>query len=254
MKINIEKIKSYLKKPSYPIYIFNKVSSTNSVVWNLIKRKKLGFLIIIASEQTKGKGQWGRDWYSLPGGLYISIGFELKIPVRNASHITLFSAWSVANKLRNYQLSVKLKWPNDLVIENQKLGGIKSEIKILNNVITQVVIGIGINWCNTVPDNGVNIQSHNHQIISIEQLAAIIIEAIISGYQYYLVSGIEVLLKNYIEILNDIGSKIIINDSEKIISGVNSEGKLEVSSQFPKIMTIISLSSETKYLGYSSNF
>ncbi|KFF41004.1 MAG: birA, biotin-(acetyl-CoA-carboxylase) ligase [Candidatus Atelocyanobacterium thalassa isolate SIO64986] len=254
MKINVEEIKSYIKKPSYPIYVFDRVSSTNAVAWNLMKKKELGFFVIIASEQTKGKGQWGRDWCSLPGGLYLSIGCELKIAAKNASHITLFSAWSIANKLRNYQLPVKLKWPNDLVIEHQKLGGIKSEIKIRDNIITQGIIGIGINWSNMVPENGINLQSYQHRIISIEHLAAIVIEAIISGYQYYLVSGIEVLLKNYMEILDDIGYKTIIKDFEGIISGVNSEGNLEISSQVSKIMTTINLYSGAISLGYSSRF
>ena len=239
MKTNVQKIKSYLKKPSYPIYAFSKVSSTNTVAWDLIKKKEWGFLVIIASEQTKGRGQWGREWYSSVGGLYLSIGFELDIAAKNASHITLFSSWSIANKLRSYQLPVKLKWPNDLVVNNQKLGGIKSEIKIQNDMVTQVIIGIGINWSNTVPDNGINIKSCQHQIHSIEQLAAIIIEAIIAGYQYYLVSGMEILLKNYMEILNGVGCKVIINDFEGTISGVNCEGKLEVFQQVPKIMTKI---------------
>ena len=84
MKTNVQKIKSYLKKPSYPIYAFSKVSSTNTVAWDLIKKKEWGFLVIIASEQTKGRGQWGREWYSSVGGLYLSIGFELDIAAKNA--------------------------------------------------------------------------------------------------------------------------------------------------------------------------
>lgn len=252
MNLERTKIEAYLDKSSYHLYIFDTVTSTNQIVWDLLEEGKTPPIIAIASQQTAGRGQWGRTWFSPPGGLYLSIGLKLQIAAKDAPHLTLFTAWGIANGLRSHQLPVKLKWPNDLILEGRKLGGIKSETRIQQGMITQGIIGVGINWCNQVPETGIKIQSYQNppQIKSLEELAAITIEGVFQGYQYYLTHGVEALLRNYLEMLDSVGRKVIIEGMTGIIVGVTNQGELKVSLQAPGAKTTIKLPPGTISLGY----
>jgi BirA family biotin operon repressor/biotin-[acetyl-CoA-carboxylase] ligase len=252
MTLDRQKIEPHLKESTYPLYIFDTVTSTNQIVWDLLAEGKTSPIIAIASQQTAGRGQWGRTWISDPGGLYLSMGLKLQILAMDAPHLTLLSAWGIAKGLQGQQLRVKLKWPNDLILEGRKLGGIKSETRIQQGMITQGVIGVGINWCNQVPETGINIQSYPkpHQIKSLEELAAITIEGVFQGYEYYLTHGIEALLRNYLEMLDSVGRKVIIEGMTGIIVGVTNQGELKVSLQAPGAKTTIKLPPGTISLGY----
>ena len=146
MSIDPRKIQIQLQKPELPLHIFDTVTSTNQVVWDLLAEGNPFPLLAIASQQTAGRGQWGRNWFSAVGGLYLSIGLKLQITAQNAPHLTLFSAWGIAENLPRYGLPVKLKRPIDLILQGRKLGGIKSETRIQQETITHCVIGVGINW------------------------------------------------------------------------------------------------------------
>ncbi len=252
MSLDPRKITAYLKHPSYPLYIFDTVTSTNQVVWDLLAEENPFPLMAIACQQTAGRGQWGRNWVSAVGGLYLSIGLNLQMIAQNAPHLTLFTAWGIAQKLRQYGLPVKLKWPNDLLLEGRKLGGIKSETRIQQKNITHCVIGVGINWSNTVPKPGITLQSYPkpHHIDSLERLAAITINGVFEGYDHYLSNGIDNLLKNYIEILDSVGRKVIIEGMTGTIIGVSTQGELKVSLQAPGSKTTLTLPPGTLSLGY----
>ncbi|ACB51124.1 biotin acetyl CoA carboxylase ligase [Crocosphaera subtropica ATCC 51142] len=252
MRLDHRKINADLKQPSYPLHIFDTVTSTNQVVWDLLAGGNPFPVIVIASQQTAGRGQWGRTWVSSPGGLYLSIGLNINLEAKNAPHLTLLSAWGIAQSLRRYRLPVQLKWPNDLILEGRKLGGIKSETRIHNKMITHSVIGVGINWSNQVPDPGIPLQSYPnpHDIDSLETLSAITINGVFEGYESYLKEGIENLMRNYIDILDSVGRKVMIEGITGTIIGVSTQGELKVSLQSPGSKTTLKLPPGSLSLGY----
>ena len=254
MTLDRQKIENHLQQLLPGLYLFDKVGSTNQMVWDLWEKTKQTPIIAIASQQTAGRGQWGRTWLSSVGGLYLSMGLTLNISAEAVYHLTLWSGWGIAKTLQDYGLAVNLKWPNDLILEGRKLGGIKSETRIQQGMITYGVIGVGINWDNEVPQTGITIESssHPHQIESLEVLAAITINGILQGYQAYLSDGIEGLLKNYLELLDSIGRKVIIEGVEGTIVGVSTQGELKVCLQSPGAKTIIKLPPGTVSLGYQA--
>ncbi len=252
MNLNRQKIENQLQQSISGLYLFDEVGSTNQVVWDLWETPQQTPIIAIAAQQTAGRGQWGRHWVSLPGGLYLSVGLKLDMIAQNAPHLTLLSAWGIAQSLRRYGLPVKLKWPNDLILEGRKVGGIKIETRIKQQMITHCVIGVGINWCNQVPDPGITIQSYpnSHNIDSLETLAALTIDGILQGYQKYLRDGIDHLLRNYVEILDSVGRKVIIEGITGTIIGVSTQGELKISLQAPGSKTTLKLPPGTLSLGY----
>ncbi|WP_107667452.1 biotin--[acetyl-CoA-carboxylase] ligase [Cyanothece sp. BG0011] len=252
MTLDPRKMTTYLKQPSYPLHLFETVTSTNQVVWDLLGEGNPFPVVAIASQQTAGRGQWGRNWVSDAGGLYLSIGLDINLEAQNAPHLTLFTAWGIAQNLRRYGLPVQLKWPNDLILEGRKLGGIKSETRIHNQMITHAVIGVGINWDNPVPDPGITIQSYgnSHEIDCLETLSAITINGVFEGYDNYLREGVDNLVRNYVQILDSVGRKVIIEGITGTIIGVSTQGELKVSLQSPGSKTTLTLPPGTLSLGY----
>jgi len=103
--------------------------------------------VIIADRQTGGKGRLDRTWES-PAGLniYLSIVIRPELEPKNVTMLTILAAVAGAAALRKTcNIPVSIKWPNDLVIADKKLGGILTEVRADPDRINLAVIGIGIN-------------------------------------------------------------------------------------------------------------
>lgn len=245
------------KLESIPIFVFDVIDSTNQKVWELINEKKQSSLIAIALQQTAGKGQWGRIWESSQGGLYLSMALNVELASYNYPHLTIAIAWGIATALRNYELPVSIKWFNDLLLEKKKLGGIKIETRTRQEKITHAVVGVGINWNNSVPPLGINLQSYyqtqrqiQESISSLEQLAAITVYGIVSGYEHYQTAGIKKLLIDYEQLLSSLGKQITLAGNLGIVTGVTEKGELRIHLQSSGASSEVCLSPGQISLGY----
>lgn len=239
--------------------VFESLNSTNIKAWNFVDNNYQLPTAIIALKQTAGKGQWGKQWDSGLGGLYLSVVLECDIALENSFHLIMATAVGITNILRTYQLPVSIKWLNDLLLEERKLGGIKIETRSKNQKIKYAVVGVGINWNNLVPEMGINLKSYyqkcypkerSHNINSLEKLTAIAIIGLLQGYQDYLQLGSDHTLQKYQQLLNNIGKQVIINDACGTITGVNAQGKLKVCFQSPGVTTETYLFPGNVSLGY----
>lgn len=217
----------------FSIHLFDELSSTNQTLWDLLDRGAPPGTVAIATRQTSGKGQWGRQWQSATGGLYLSLALTPNISASNALLLTLCSAWGIAIAARAHQIPVFLKWPNDLILNGRKLGGILTETKINQGQITKAVVGVGINWTNPVPETGINLQTFLvHQptprIASLEMLAALTLYGIASGYQNFQKEGVETLLPSYRELMVSIGQPVIVDGCRGVVAGVSDTGQLRI--------------------------
>lgn len=145
-----EKIRLELPK-SHNIYIhdidilFN-TSSTNTYL--LKQTSHTHGKVIFAEYQSRGKGCFGREWLSpIAGGIYLTIGWDLKNITGNYGILSLYASVAVARALKKLGLNtVQLKWPNDILINNRKLGGILLESHKKKCGTISLVIGVGINY------------------------------------------------------------------------------------------------------------
>ena len=206
------------------LHTYETLPSTNQTLWELIKEGAKSGSVVIATQQTAGRGQRGHQWYSPLGGLYLSYALAPNIPISDSFQLTLRTAWGVATVLRLRGIPVQLKWLNDLVLNNRKLGGILTETKVKQGIITQAVVGIGINWINPIPETGINLESFLATVPSLEMLAAITIQGIVKGMN----EPIETLLPAYEQLLTTIGRSLIIGDRAGVAIGVNNAGYLRV--------------------------
>nr|WP_239005428.1 biotin--[acetyl-CoA-carboxylase] ligase [Gloeothece citriformis] len=236
-------------------YLYDRIESTNDICWKLIEQGNQTPLIVIATEQTAGRGQWGRIWQSPPGGLYLSLGLSLEMSALNAPHLTLWSAWGICESLHHHHIPLFLKWPNDLILERRKLGGIKTETRIHQEIISSAVIGVGINWSNSVPQTGINLYSwikdqRDPPIHSLEELAALTITGILIGYERYRQKGIKPILEDYLKRLQSQGKRVMVNGSPGIVVGVTPQGELQVQLYSSGARTMINLPPGSISLGY----
>jgi BirA family transcriptional regulator, biotin operon repressor / biotin---[acetyl-CoA-carboxylase] ligase len=221
----------------FSLHVFDSVDSTNQTLWSLLEQGAKPGCVVIATQQTAGRGQWGRQWISTTGGLYLSVAIAGKLAAPDAYQLTLASAWGIAAQLRKHGVSVGIKWPNDLVLEGRKLGGILTETKVYAGQITQAVVGVGINWTNSVPETGINLATwqavQNCQSIScLEMLTSTVLLGIESGMECLFQEGISILLSLYSQLLTNIGDRIYLNNLPGTIIGVTPQGNLRVSMDF----------------------
>ena len=127
--------------------VFDSIDSTNR--WLCEQRAPLPEMIdvAIADFQTAGRGRRGRHWQIPPGhGLCLSVGMSIRQPPSRIAAFTLAIGLAVSRALEGLGVSgVRLKWPNDLVLDDGKLGGILCEMVSATERVCHVVAGIGIN-------------------------------------------------------------------------------------------------------------
>ncbi len=115
-------------------------------------------MVIVASRQANGQGQHGRAWASPPGGLYLSAIVE-NVPIAHRDRLALVAGVAVAEALIGaYQVSTQLRWPNDLVINDRKVGGILCEAMSQGDRWA-AIIGIGVNVNTRIEDLPPELQS-----------------------------------------------------------------------------------------------
>jgi BirA family transcriptional regulator, biotin operon repressor / biotin---[acetyl-CoA-carboxylase] ligase len=132
------------------------IASTNSRGLELVSNETLGRpLLILANEQSAGRGRGSNQWWSATGALTFSVLLEnvtLSIPQQKTPLVSLFTGLAVADALsaKIPSLDLQLKWPNDVYFEGRKLCGILIETS--SRRAGAIVIGIGVNINNSVQD------------------------------------------------------------------------------------------------------
>ena len=124
---------------------FKSVNSTNDVAINLIKKKNLKAGFVLAENQKKGRGQRGKRWISYKGNLFVSIFFSLEKINLTLKQLTKINAKLIIKLISYYYKNkIKLKLPNDILINQRKICGILQET-VQKNDVKYLIVGIGLN-------------------------------------------------------------------------------------------------------------
>ncbi len=119
--------------------------STNDDAIKISEKSQEG-TVVIAELQTRGRGRRGRGCVSPFGkGLYFSVILKPELPVTKLPRMTILAGVAVAKSLKRYGIEVRLKWPNDIMINNKKVGGILSELFVEGDSPKYVILGVGLN-------------------------------------------------------------------------------------------------------------
>lgn len=144
-----EDIKQYLTTEfiGRKLIYLEKTASTNDYIKEFINDRKNNGLTVIAEDQTNGRGRMGRHWASQKGkAITMSVLLMPGIDAGLASYFTSISAVSLNQAIINtINVESKIKWPNDIVLNNKKISGILVESGILHGKANFLIIGMGVN-------------------------------------------------------------------------------------------------------------
>tara|TARA_B100000965_G_scaffold374774_1_gene366342 strand:- start:1197 stop:1952 length:756 start_codon:yes stop_codon:yes gene_type:complete len=226
------------------IYRYHKLKQPNCNSWSLIWRPicasteieltnwiaetpvgKNGRKAIFAGTQKFGQGQFGRNWHSPNGGVWVSAAMTRDIDTNNYELYGLAVALAMVERFERIGIDVKIKWPNDLLVDGKKLAGILPRILSRGGKLRLLRVGVGLNVFNNVPQEGISLKqiidngNININFWSSEVLFAIERSSDLLDDQGYLCSQIEQRLWSKEFFDKQTGS-------QWLIKGVNPSGKL----------------------------
>ncbi|MCC6446507.1 MAG: biotin--[acetyl-CoA-carboxylase] ligase [Armatimonadetes bacterium] len=131
----------------HPLFTFESVASTQEVARAMIAQGAADGTVVLASEQTEGRGRLGRRWVAPKGtAILASILVRPALPLREFWQLSFVAAWAAAEAIAFMtDASVQVKWPNDILIDGKKVAGILIEVVPEGPGGPWAVIGIGIN-------------------------------------------------------------------------------------------------------------
>tara|TARA_B100000029_G_scaffold328825_1_gene321158 strand:- start:2892 stop:3485 length:594 start_codon:yes stop_codon:yes gene_type:complete len=130
----------------FKIFKFEKVTSTNDVAIDMIKKEKRLSGYVYSSLQKKGRGRHGNQWVSQKGNLFGSLFFLLKKNYPSVKEFSIINLIIISEVIKKfcYGKKIKLKFPNDIYVSKKKICGILQEVITLQEM-NFLIIGIGIN-------------------------------------------------------------------------------------------------------------
>jgi BirA family biotin operon repressor/biotin-[acetyl-CoA-carboxylase] ligase len=164
------------------IYRYHKLNHSSPISWRLMLKNicastelELSKLIaekpvkenqpiaIFSSCQRYGQGQAGRTWHAPKGGVWVSAAIKREGSCENNSQLYgLAVALALVERIERIGVTVKIKWPNDLLVDGQKLAGVLPRLFFRGGKLRLLRVGVGLNVFNNVPREGVSLK----QIVS----------------------------------------------------------------------------------------
>ena len=222
------------------IYYFDEIDSTNTCAKQLGEQGASHGTLIVAEEQSAGRGRRGRTWESPAGSsIYMSILLRPEIPPVNAPMLTLAMGLSAAEGLQEYtSLDIQIKWPNDIILNRKKLAGILTEMSTEIDCINYVIIGTGINVnMKQLPaelaKKATSLRLETGRIMRRSEIIALIMKKFEKNYQLFMENGdLRRLQEEYNNLLITREKEVRIIESQEEYDayalGINEKGELLV--------------------------
>jgi len=128
------------------IYIFDSVDSTNHALARLADREATEGTVVMAETQTAGRGRHGSPWFSpATASLYVSVLLRPSIAPRELSLFAPIASLALAEAVWLEGAPAKIKWPNDVVVHDRKVGGVLVQARVIEERLAHVILGVGVN-------------------------------------------------------------------------------------------------------------
>src|SRR5512132_1379964 len=146
--LSIEDIRRRLIAPTVArqLYLFGQVSSTNAALRQFALSGASGGTVLLADAQAAGRGRMGQPWFSPAGvNLYASVLFRGSLSMAEAPVFSLIAGLAVADAVAEFGAQPVIKWPNDVLIDGRKIGGVLVECSVREGQVEYLILGVGVN-------------------------------------------------------------------------------------------------------------
>jgi BirA family biotin operon repressor/biotin-[acetyl-CoA-carboxylase] ligase len=234
------------------IYHYFKTASTNTIALELGHAGEPHGTVVIAEEQTGGRGRAGRSWHSeKTSGIYMTVLLRPQISPILAPLITMVAGLAVRDAVQEEAgVAADLRWPNDLLAEGRKFGGILTEMYAEPSQVKFVIVGIGINVNHAamppeLAEIATSLRMLGGKPVSRLQLLVRLLRQLESYYNRFLAEGSEPILARFAEISSYArGKRVRINTGTEsyvgTTDGLEPNGLLRVRRDDGRVAVVIS--------------
>ena len=208
------------------IYHFKQIGSTNIEARDYAERGAPEGTLILAENQTEGRGRKGRTWFSPSlGGIYVSLILRPNLSPVESPKITLLTAVALVEALSSVtQLEIRIKWPNDLLIQGKKLAGILTEMSTEVDAVNYIVVGIGINvntedFPGSIRKRATSLSIEAGKTFSRVTILREFLRCFETCYELFLDRGFEPVLKRWKELSDIIGKRVKVDMIDRTVIG-----------------------------------
>lgn len=188
--------------------------------------------VIQALEQTSGYGRYGRTWNGGQGNLMLSLLLKPILPKGQIATLSLITGLALIGSIKNFidgdQLI--LKWPNDILINNNKCAGILIESISSTDKAPYVIVGVGVNISSAPIDDASYINEHTQAPVDINQLKDLFLSNLESKYHKWQKHGFSAFREDYLNETYNRGTVIGVKLNQKVVTGafkdIDSDGNL----------------------------
>lgn len=204
---------------------YGELGSTNEQAKTLIEAGVSERLVISSDHQTDARGRNGRQWQSLRGNLSCSIVVCPRVPPARLSDLSFVAAVAVQRCIKKLipSQSVKIKWPNDILVEGAKISGILLEVAhAVGSKHPSVIVGIGVNIA-LAPDNlkyrAICLRDLDCEV-SDDAFFFNLIDQFLQLENKWLLYGLGSILAEWLDHAFGLGEKILVRTGERELEGV----------------------------------
>ena len=233
------------------IYHFFRTDSTNRVGMELGYAGEPEGAVILAEEQSAGRGRAGRSWHSeRAAGIYVTLLLRPKISPMQAPLLTMMAGLSAHAAVQaQTSLQLDLKWPNDLILNGKKLGGILTEMHADTSLVRFVIVGIGINvnqekFPGELSGIATSLRAETGKNQSRLELLSRLLREFESDYNRFLREGAPSVTGRFTKASSyAVGKKVRVTNGAESFTGVTAglaaEGLLQVEREDGKTVMVI---------------
>ncbi len=184
-----------VRRKGFGFEVRETIDSTNDECARLLAAGRPVPFAVFAQKQTKGRGRFGRVWHSeSSGNLYSSFAFRPRIAPERMQTFTLWMGVTICELVAKFVPVVPgVKWPNDIVFDGKKAGGMLTEARVDADQIRDLVFGLGLNvnspqseWPSDLARRAVSLSELSGAPIDLNRLTAALIGRVLLGYERFI--------------------------------------------------------------------
>ena len=243
VRLFADKIKDNLRTDiiGSEIVTLERTESTMDIAKKMLKEGAIEGTTIFVEEQTQGRGRSGKEWFCKSGkGLLLTVVLRPVIQPENSYLLMVITAVAIVQTIRDmFKLPVDIDWPNDLVINNKKFGGIIVETQDHTEQIRDYIVGIGINVNlkkHELPEHidqpATSLAIEKETLIDRTNFAKALLQNLDSWYLILKDERYEYIVEKWQEFCVNIGRRVNVRNANKeftgIFLGISNNGELKL--------------------------